>query len=124
MCENLSVLISMHRHFRISLLLSILVLISLSAASQTSDAATANQVKQEFLHAWNSYKQYAWGHDELKPLSKSYRDWYGVSFWMTPVDALDTMILMGMDDEAQKTRESIVQNLSFDKDIEVKNFEI
>jgi len=93
-------------------------------ASQTADAVTANQVKQEFLHAWNAYKQYAWEHDELKPLSKSYRDWYGVSLWMTPVDALDTMILMGMHDEAQKTREAIVQNLSFDKDIDVKNFEI
>src|SRR5580700_6693255 len=84
----------------------------------------ANRVRQEFLHAWNGYKQYAWGHDELKPLSKSYRDWYGVSLYMTPVDALDTMILMGMDDEAVETREFIAKNLSFDRDISVKNFEI
>jgi mannosidase alpha-like ER degradation enhancer 2 len=84
----------------------------------------ANRVRQEFLHAWNGYKQYAWGHDELKPLSKSYRDWYSVSLDMTAVDALDTMILMGLDDEAAKTREFIAKNLSFDKDIYVKNFEI
>ena len=84
----------------------------------------ANRVRQEFLHAWNGYKQYAWGHDELKPLSKSYRDWYGVSLYMTPEDALDTMILMGMDDEAAETREFIAKNLSFDRDIYVKNFEI
>jgi mannosidase alpha-like ER degradation enhancer 2 len=84
----------------------------------------ANRVRQEFLHAWNGYKQYAWGHDELKPLSKSYRDWYGVSLYMTPVEALDTMILMGMDDEAVETREFIAKNLSFDRDISVKNFEI
>jgi mannosidase alpha-like ER degradation enhancer 2 len=83
----------------------------------------ANRVRQEFLHAWNGYKQYAWGHDELKPLSKSYRDWYGVSFYMTPVDALDTMILMGLDDEAKATREHIVKNLRFDQDVYVKNFE-
>ena len=43
---------------------------------------------------------------------------------MTPVDALDTMIMMGLTDEANKTREFIVKNLSFDQDIEVKNFEI
>jgi mannosidase alpha-like ER degradation enhancer 2 len=43
---------------------------------------------------------------------------------MTPVDALDTMILMGLADEANKTRELIDKNLSFDQDIEVKNFEI
>jgi mannosidase alpha-like ER degradation enhancer 2 len=84
----------------------------------------ANRVRQEFLHAWNGYKQYAWGHDELKPLSKSYRDWYSVSLYMTPVDALDTMILMGLDDEAAKTREFIAKNLSFDQDTYVKNFEI
>src|SRR6266404_778272 len=43
---------------------------------------------------------------------------------MTPVDALDTMILMGFKDEANSTREYIATNLSFDKDIEVQNFEI
>src|SRR5262249_37076790 len=43
---------------------------------------------------------------------------------MTPVDSLDTMILMGMKDEANHTRQYIVQNLSFDKDIYVQNFEV
>src|SRR5260370_42394585 len=43
---------------------------------------------------------------------------------MTAVDALDTMILMGMDDEAAKTRAFIDKNLSFNQDIYVKNFEI
>ncbi len=43
---------------------------------------------------------------------------------MSPVDALDTMILMGMDEEAASTREYIAKNLSFDHDIYVKNFEI
>jgi ER degradation enhancer, mannosidase alpha-like 2 len=95
-------------------------------AIQISDdpGPMAKQVRGEFLYAWNAYKQYAWGHDELKPLSKSARDWYGASLYMTPVDALDTMILMGLNDEADKTREEITKNLSFDKDIEVKNFEI
>ena len=84
----------------------------------------ARQVQAEFLHAWNGYKKYAWGHDDLKPLSKTYHDWYGQSLLMTPVDALDTMILMGLKDEAKHTREYIDKNLSFDKDIEVQNFEI
>jgi mannosidase alpha-like ER degradation enhancer 2 len=84
----------------------------------------ADRVRSEFLHAWNGYKQYAWGHDELKPLTKTARDWHKVSLLMTPVDALDTMILMGLKDEARTTREYIVKNLSFDQDIEVKNFEI
>ena len=43
---------------------------------------------------------------------------------MTPVDALDTLVLMGLQREADKDRELIDDHLSFDKDIYVKNFEI
>ncbi len=88
------------------------------------NADVANEVRTEFLHAWNSYKKYAWRHDELKPLTKSYRDWHAASLYMTPVDALDTMYLMGMKEEADQTKEFIVRNLVFDHDIYVKNFEI
>src|SRR5262249_13017012 len=91
-------------------------------------SAMAEHVRQDFLHAWSGYKQYAWGHDELRPLTKSYRDWYSSptsakaavagssdasSLLMTPVDALDTMILMGLKDEADKDRELIDKQLSF-----------
>lgn len=84
----------------------------------------AEKVKEEFMHAWNSYKKYAWGHDQLRPLSKSFRDWYGESLLMTPVDAFDTMILMGLHDEAAEAKQLIVNTLSFDKDFFVQNFEI
>ncbi len=94
------------------------------AQSTPAPGPMALQVRSEFLYAWNAYKQYAWGHDELKPLSKGHHDWHSKSLLMTPVDALDTMIMMGLTDEADKTREFIVKNLSFDQDIEVKNFEI
>ena len=95
-----------------------------SAEDSTTDTEMAERVRQEFLHAWTGYKQYAWGHDALKPLSKTPHDWYGTPLLMTPVDALDTMILMGLTDEAKATREYIDKNLSFDQDIYVKNFEI
>jgi ER degradation enhancer, mannosidase alpha-like 2 len=84
----------------------------------------AKRIRQEFLHAWSGYKQYAWGHDELRPLSKSYRDWYPVPLYMTPVDSLDTMIIMGLQEEADSTREFIAKHLTFNCDIYVKNFEI
>ena len=87
--------------------------------------AVAAQVRAEFTHAWEGYKRYAWGHDELLSVSHGARDWYnGQTLYMTPVDTLDTLLILGMKNEADKTREAIVQNLSFDKDIEVKNFEI
>ena len=94
------------------------------AQQRINKGQLATQVRAEFLHAWNGYKKYAWGHDDLKPLSKSYHDWYSEPLLMTPVDALDTMILMGLKDEAKSTREYIVKNLAFDKDISVQNFEI
>lgn len=87
-------------------------------------AAMAARVKAEFLHAWHNYERYAWGHDELKPLSKKPYDWYGQSLLMTPVDALDTLVLMGLHGEAVKDLRLIDTHLSFDKDIYVKNFEI
>lgn len=93
-------------------------------SSRSEKTVLAQQVKAEFLHAWNAYKQYAWGHDQLKPLSKSYHDWYAASLYITPVDALDTMLLMGLGDEAASTQTFITRNLSFDKDIYVSNFEI
>ncbi len=84
----------------------------------------AAQVRAEFLHAWRGYQQYAAGHDELRPLTKTYHDWYEQPLYMTQVDALDTLLLLGLKDEAAQTKEFIITHLSFDKDIYVQNFEI
>ncbi|MGC2238552.1 MAG: glycoside hydrolase family 47 protein [Pyrinomonadaceae bacterium] len=110
--------------------ISIFLLLSIVSASfaQTTPKIDkkqmAAQVKSEFLHAWNGYKKYAWGHDDLKPLTKTYKDWYGQTLLMTPVDSLDTLYLLGFKQEADATRKYITENLSFDKDISVQNFEI
>ncbi len=85
---------------------------------------TGEAVKAEFLHAWNSYKKYAWGHDALQPLSKTPHDWYGTSLYMTPVDAFDTMLIMRLKDEAAEAKKLILDSLSFNKNIEVQAFEV
>lgn len=51
-------------------------------------------VREAFRHAWKGYKDYAWGHDELKPISKSYGEWFGLG--LTLIDALDTMWILGL----------------------------
>lgn len=111
-----------------ALFLAALVLFGAQGCNKARDEEQARQVadrvKAEFLHAWNNYDRYAWGHDALKPLSKTPHDWYGEPLLMTPVDALDTLLLMKLDAEAAKTRALIVSDLSFDRDIYVKNFEI
>ena len=105
--------------------LLLIIFVSSTFSQQKIDKKQmAAQVKAEFLHAWNGYKKYAWGHDDLKPVSKTYRDWYGQTILMTPVDSLDSLYLLGFKKEADATRKYITANLSFDKDISVQNFEI
>src|SRR5437016_11612754 len=84
-------------------------------------AAAAREAAQ---HAWSGYRRYAWGHDELRPVSRTARDWTAEPLLITQVDALDTLIVLGLSDEADETRAYIDTHLSFDKDVEVKNFEI
>ena len=49
-----------------------------------------------FRHSWQAYRKYAWGHDELLPITKSHSEWFGVG--LTLVDALDTMYIMGLEE--------------------------
>jgi mannosidase alpha-like ER degradation enhancer 2 len=94
------------------------------APHATDRRALAGRVREEFLHAWRGYARHAWGHDELRPLSRTARDWYGEPLYMTQVDALDTLLLLGLKGEADRAREYVAAHLSFDKDIFVQNFEI
>ncbi|HYB58901.1 MAG TPA: glycoside hydrolase family 47 protein [Candidatus Acidoferrales bacterium] len=89
-----------------------------------ASAVFPDRVRAEFLHAWNGYKRYAWGHDALMPLSKTYADWYATSLLMTPVDSFDTMLLMGLTAEAAEAKELILSRLEFDLDMEVQHFEV
>lgn len=61
----------------------------------------ARNEKQEavvnaFRHSWKGYKKYAWGHDNLKPISETSHDWFGLG--LTLIDSLDTMYIMGLED--------------------------
>lgn len=103
---------------------SILLAAGSAAQSEPPVAKAAESVRGEFLHAWSGYKKYAWGHDELKPLTKTHRDWHDAPLLMTPVDAMSTMLVMDLDDEATAARDYVAKNLTFDHDFFVKNFEI
>src|SRR5947209_20629267 len=70
-------------------------------ATRAADLAFAKEVRDEFLVAWNAYKQFAWGHDEVLPLSGGFNDFFadGHPVGLTIVEALDTLYLMELDDE-------------------------
>ncbi|CAL2050050.1 unnamed protein product [Caenorhabditis brenneri] len=78
-------------------------------------------VVKAFQHSWMGYKKYAWGHDTLKPISKSYSDWFDTG--LTIVDGLDTAIIMGLTEEAAEATDWIQNKLHFEKDRMVNFFE-
>ncbi|XP_049751783.1 endoplasmic reticulum mannosyl-oligosaccharide 1,2-alpha-mannosidase isoform X1 [Elephas maximus indicus] len=78
-------------------------------------------VVDAFRHAWKGYRKYAWGHDELRPLSKSFGEWFGLG--LTLVDALDTMWILGLKKEFEEARKWVLQKLQFQKDVDVNLFE-
>lgn len=124
--NNQSFLSKLLLHLLAALVIIAVPFAAVAQARSGIKAKYAEKVKQDFLFAWNNYKRYAWGHDELKPLSKTYYDWYGTghSLLMTPVDGYDTMVLMGLKKEAAEDQRLIVDHLSFDQNIDVKAFEI
>jgi hypothetical protein len=87
-------------------------------------ARLAAEVRSELARCWRGYEEHAWGHDELRPVSGTFRDWYGDSLLMTPVDALDTLLLLRLGGEASRAQALVVEKLSFDRDVSVKNFEV
>ena len=54
-------------------------------------------VIRTFQHAWGGYKAFAWGEDELLPLSKKGTKRFLLGGMIA--DVLDTMILMGLKEE-------------------------
>ena len=118
------------RPFRIALSAALALSAANAAWATTTEitaadrAALAAAVKEEVRFSWHAYERLAWGHDEVRPLTSTFKDWYGESLLMTPVDSLDTLLLLGLNDEAERARTLIVEKLSFDKDISVQNFEI
>lgn len=71
--------------------------------AETEEAKTKRegrlaQIKAEMKRAWDTYSLYAFGHDELVPVSLGYADPFG-GWGATLVDSLDTLWIMGMKDE-------------------------
>jgi hypothetical protein len=84
----------------------------------------ADEVRNETLRSWKAYKRYAWGHDALKPLTKSAEDWYEHPLYISPIDAYSTLKLMGFEEEAKEIENYVVDSLSWDKNIDAKVFEV
>ncbi|XP_072227720.1 endoplasmic reticulum mannosyl-oligosaccharide 1,2-alpha-mannosidase [Leuresthes tenuis] len=93
--------------------------VPLEVSTGTTDRLEA--VRDAFRHAWKGYKDYAWGHDELKPISKSFGEWFGLG--LTLIDSLDTMWILGLKEEFAEARGWVEKELSFNKNVDVNLFE-
>ncbi|KAJ6358223.1 hypothetical protein OIU78_005953 [Salix suchowensis] len=86
------------------------------------DVERRQKVKEAMIHAWSSYEKYAWGHDELQPQSKKGVDSFG-GIGATLIDSLDTLFIMGLDEQFQRAREWVANSLDFNKDYSASVFE-
>lgn len=69
-------------------------------------------------HAWSGYVQYAWGENELKPMTK--RGHSPVIFGhsrlgATIVDSLDTLYLTGLKEEYERAKQWVQLSLNLDE---------
>ncbi|KAL2151376.1 hypothetical protein VTH82DRAFT_6474 [Thermothelomyces myriococcoides] len=64
------------------------------------------RVRAEALHAWSGYKEYAWTHDELMPVTNKSRDPF-CGWAATLVDSLDTLWIMGLKDEFDEAVDAV-----------------
>ena len=79
------------------------------------------RIKSSFLHAWHGYAKHALGHDEIHPVSDLPGDSWG-GLGATLIDALDTMMIMGIKDEFKIARGKL-QDVNFNIDLQVSFFE-
>lgn len=64
------------------------------------------QIKLELKRSWSAYRKYAWMHDELSPVSKSFRDPF-CGWAATLVDSLDTLWIAGLKDEFDEAANAV-----------------
>ncbi|XP_058975144.1 mannosyl-oligosaccharide alpha-1,2-mannosidase IA isoform X2 [Musca domestica] len=81
------------------------------------DYPKRSHVVKMMQHAWENYKLYAWGKNELRPLSQ--RAHIGSIFGSqelgaTIIDGLDTLYIMGLENEYKEGRDWIERKFSLD----------
>ena len=87
--------------------------------------ALGEDVRREMRWAWSQYREHAWGRDQIRPISGGSESFplKNHHLGLTIVEALDTLWVMGLDEEFHDGVEWVKQNLDFDVDGEVSVFE-
>nr|XP_032828561.1 mannosyl-oligosaccharide 1,2-alpha-mannosidase IA-like isoform X2 [Petromyzon marinus] len=86
-----------------------------------------DKIREMMKFAWGNYKTYAWGANELQPLSKSPHAtsiFGSARMGATIVDALDTLYIMGLHEEFMDGARWVSKHLDFNVNTEVSVFEV
>ena len=76
-------------------------------------------------HSWKAYEERCWGSDECSPISgHTHNLTKEGSVGYQIVDVLDTLIVMGMDEEYEKAAAWVRDELRFDLGGEFNTFEV
>ncbi len=96
-----------------------------SAAPPGSWLPVANDVRNQTRWAWRSYVDKAFGHDQIKPVSGGFEEFFvdGHPMGLTIVEALDTLWLMELDAELEEGLRWVRRNLRVDVDAPFQLFE-
>src|SRR5262252_5156096 len=87
--------------------------------------ALAEDVRSEMRWAWQNYRERSWGKDQIKPLSGGSESFplKNHHLGLSLIEALDTLWVMGLDEEFRDGVDWVKANLDFDVDGEVSVFE-
>ena len=69
-------------------------------------------------HAWDNYVSFAWGENELRPVSKSGHSasiFGSSSMGATIIDSLDTLFIMGFHKEFKEGRDWVAEHLDLEE---------
>lgn len=99
------------------------------AVNSVADGVTVEEAKvlrdevhEMFYHAFDGYMKHAFPLDELRPLSCGGEDSLG-GYALTLIDSLDTLALLGDDEQFSYAVEWIGKNLRFDINKTISVFE-
>jgi mannosyl-oligosaccharide alpha-1,2-mannosidase len=104
---------------------AVLILPDRAIAKPVDWRALGEDVRSEMRWAWRNYCEHAWGKDQIRPVSGGNESFplKDHHLGLTIVEALDTLWVMGLDEEFRDGIEWVKANLNFDVDGEVSVFE-
>ncbi|XP_029306716.1 LOW QUALITY PROTEIN: mannosyl-oligosaccharide 1,2-alpha-mannosidase IA [Cottoperca gobio] len=84
------------------------------------------KVKEMMKFSWDNYKLYAWGKNELRPLTKNGHigNMFGGLRGASIIDSLDTLYIMGLMEEYNDAKEWVQTSLDLNSNGEASLFEV